>query len=120
MMRKGAMLKVQPSPDQFLSLIFVNLKKDARHRSESKRFHWKGQLLQLLCLCFDLGATPKIFTKFLNIILALLRKLMVQLIMFLDNILNISASIEELILTRDNLIYLLQGLGFVVNIKSQF
>ena len=45
---------------------------------------------------------------------------MVQLIMFLDNILNMSASIEELILTRDNLIYLLQGLGFVVNIKSQF
>ena len=32
MLRKGAMLKVQPSLDQFLSLIFVNLKKDARHR----------------------------------------------------------------------------------------
>ena len=32
MLRKGAMLKVQPSPDQFLRSIFVNSKKDAEHR----------------------------------------------------------------------------------------
>ena len=88
------------------------------------RFQWKGQLFQFLCLCFDLGPAPKIFRKLLKISVALLRKLMVQPIILLDQknfsaiLLIMVASIEELTLARDSLIYLLQGLGFVINIKK--
>ena len=82
------------------------------------RVQWKGQLFQFLCLCFGLGPAPKLFTKLLKTPVALLRKLMVRLIKFPNNILIMAASIEELTLARDSLIYLLQGLGFVINIKK--
>ena len=169
MLRKGAIQKVQPSLDQFLSSIFVIPKKDTGHRPlinlkklntipyehfkigglfllkevlqkedymcqidlkdayfsvplhpESQkfvRFQWKGQLFQFLCLCFGLG-TAKIFTELLKIPVALFRKLMVRLIIFIDNTLIMAASIKELTLARDSLIYLLQSLRFVINIKK--
>lgn len=52
------------------------------------RFQWKGQLFQLLCLCFCLDRAPKIFKKLLKILATLLMKQMVPLIIFYDNILN--------------------------------
>ena len=50
--------------------------------------------------------------------MCLLRKLNVRLIIFLDDILLMAASREEIIVARDTLIYLLQGLGFLINIKK--
>ena len=43
---------------------------------------------------------------------------MVGLIIFPNDILIMAASIEELTLARESLIYLLQGLGFVINTKK--
>ena len=47
-----------------------------------------------------------------------MRKLNVRLIIFLDDILLMAASVRELTLARDTLIYLLQNLGFLINIKK--
>ena len=47
-----------------------------------------------------------------------MRKLNVRLIIFLDYILLMAASVEELTLARDTIIYLLQNLGFLINIKK--
>ena len=81
-------------------------------------FKWKDLTYQFLCLCFGLGPAPRIFTKLLKAPISLMRKLNVQLIIFLDDILLMAASVEELTLARDTLIYLLQNLGFLINIKK--
>ena len=59
-------------------------------------------MFQFICLYFGLDPASKIFTKLMKIPVALLRKLMVGLMIFLDNILLMVASIEELALTRDS------------------
>ena len=82
------------------------------------RFHSKGQIYQCLCLCFRLDPAPGLFSKLLKILISLLRKLNVWLIIFLDDILLMAASVEELTLAKDNLIVLLQNLGFLINTKK--
>ena len=81
-------------------------------------FIWKDLIYQFLYLCFGLGPAPRIFTKVLKVPISLMRKLNVRLIIFLCDILMMSASMEELTLARDNLIYLLQNLGLLISIKK--
>lgn len=59
------------------------------------------------------GPSPKYLSRIVENSVSLLKKLMVQLIIFLDDILILAASIEELILALESLIYLSEGLGFV-------
>ena len=81
-------------------------------------FKRKDLIYQFLCLCFGLGPTPRIFTKLLKVTISLRRKLNVWLIIFLDDILLMAASVKELTLARDTRIYLVQNLGFLINIKK--
>ena len=74
-------------------------------------FKWKGQNFEFICLCFRLATPPRIFTKLQNC-------LNIRLNIFLDNILIMASSIEEMALSRDNVIFLLQGMGFLINIKK--
>ena len=62
-------------PPNFKSQKFLSLK-------------WKNLFYQFLCLCFGLGPAPSIFMKLMRIPISLLRKLYVQLIIFLDDILK--------------------------------
>ena len=64
------------------------------------------------------GTSPKDIHKVDESSLSLLRKLYVRLIIFLDDILLMVSSKEELALVRDTLIYLLQNLGFLINRKK--
>lgn len=60
------------------------------------------------------GPSAKYLSRIVEDSVSLLKKLMVQLIIFLDDILIfLAASIEELILALESLIYLSEGLGFV-------
>ena len=89
------------------------------HRNLQKNlgFIWKGYLYQFFCLCFGLSPGPLMFTKLLKVPIALLRKLKVMLIIYLDDILLMAASKEELEIERDALTFLLQHLGFVINVN---
>ena len=80
------------------------------------KFEMEESVLQFLCLCFGLGPVPSIFMKLMRIPISLMRKLYVQLIIFLDDILLMVSSREELT-PRDTLIYRLQNLGFLINCK---
>ena len=84
------------------------------------RFQWKGNIYQFLCLCFGLGPAPRLFTKLLKIPIALMRRLNVRIIIYLDDMLLMCQSVEKMLLARDTLLFLLQHLGFVINqTKSQ-
>ena len=69
------------------------------------RFQWRQKLYQFLCLCFGLGPAPRNFTKLMKIPIALMRKLNIRLIVFLDDILIMASSMEEAVITRDTDIF---------------
>ena len=82
------------------------------------RFLWSGKLYEFFCLCFGLGPAPRIFTKLLKIRVLVLCRLNILIIIYLDGMLLIGHTIEETLMARDTVIFLLQQLGFVVNFKK--
>ena len=60
------------------------------------RFHWEGNLYEFFCLCFGLGPVPPIFTKLLKIRIVLLRRIDVRIIIFLDDMLVMAQTLEEI------------------------
>ena len=81
-------------------------------------FKWEGTLYEFLCLCFGLGPAPLIFTKLMKVPISLLRRLNSRLIIYLDNMLIMARSVQELIFHQDTVIYFKQNLGFVLNLKK--
>ena len=82
------------------------------------RFCWSGNLNKFLCLCFSLGPAPRIFTKLFKIPIGILRRINIRIVIYLDDMLLMGYSIEEISLCRDTVIFLLQHLGFVINWKK--
>ena len=77
-----------------------------------------AKLYEFLCLCFRLGPAPRIFTKLLKIPVSVLRRLNIRIIIYLDDMLLIGHKIEETLMAIDTVIFLLQQLGFVLNLKK--
>ena len=69
------------------------------------RFNWKGKLYEFLCLAFGLGPGPRIFTKLMKVPIAILRRLGVRLVIYLDDILIMGSSQEEVTRARDTIIF---------------
>ena len=90
------------------------------HQNSRKfiRFQWREKMYQFLVLCFGLSPAPRIFSKLLKIPIALLRRLNVRLIIYLDDCLLLGATVQETLMARDTLIYVLQHLGFTVNFQK--
>ena len=85
---------------------------------ETHRFKWKRSLYQFLCPCFGLGPAPRIFTKLLKIPISIRRRINIRLIIYLDDILIMSRSLEEILISRDTVIFLLQHLDFAINLHK--
>ena len=84
------------------------------------RFQWERQLYEFLCLPFGLSSAPRTFTKLLKPVMSLIRQQGVRSIVFLDDILLMAGSKERLLRQVQEIVQLLQLLGFVVNFeKSQ-
>ena len=81
-------------------------------------FAWSGKLYHFLCLCFGLGPASRIFPKLLKVSIALLRWLNIHLVIYLDDILLMGRTLEENLMSQETLIFLLQHLGFVINLKK--
>ena len=71
-----------------------------------------------MCLCFGLGPAPGIFTKLLKIPIEVLRHINITMIVYLDDMLLMGHSIEEISMCRDTVMFLLQHLGFVIKWKK--
>ena len=82
------------------------------------KFQMEGSILSVPLPLLPFGTSPKDIHKVDENSHSLLIKLHVRLIIFLDNILLMASSKEELTLARDTLIYLLQNLGFLINRKK--
>ena len=79
------------------------------------RFRWGDQVMQYRSLPFGLASGPRLFTKLMKPVVAILRRLGVKLIIYLDDILLMNQSREGLIKDRDSLLYLLHNLGWLIN-----
>ena len=73
------------------------------------KFAWLGNLWEFFC--FGLGRAPRIFTKLLKIIpIALQRRLNIRLMIYLDSILIIGKTLEEM--SWDTTIFFTSALWF--------
>ena len=87
--------------------------------------HWKflrfmvDQIrYQFTCLQFGLSCAPWAFTKVLKPVSAFLRSVGVRLIIYIDDILVIGKTPDEVRNHVEALIALLEGLGFIVNMEK--
>ena len=74
------------------------------------RFFWSGNLCEFICLCFDIGPAPRVFTKLLKIQVALLHRLNMRLIIYLGDVLVFGRTTEGALMSCQSVIYILQFL----------
>ena len=112
LLRKGDWMAKIDLKDAFFSIpIHHNHKK-------SLRFMFQGKTYQFNCLPFGLSSASWMFTKTLKPALAILRERGVRLIAYIDHLLLLAES-KDLILDQvTGMRYLLECLGFIVNIKK--
>ena len=84
------------------------------------RFSWKDSLMEFACLPFGLASAPRIFTKLMKPVVALLRRSGIRQIIYLYDILFMNQTLPGLQRDISTAIHLLENLGFVINLtKSQ-
>ena len=82
------------------------------------RFVWKSTLPEFAFLPFGLATAPRLFTKVMKPIVALLRQVGIRLIIYLDDLLFMNQSKEGLLLDLTTARYLLENLRFVINLEK--
>ncbi len=90
LLTKGAYLAKLDLKDAYFSIPLATL----HHRFLS--FQWNGIHYHFKVLCFGLASAPRVFTKVLKPILAILHRQGIQIIVFLDDILIINDSADGL------------------------
>ena len=81
-------------------------------------FQWQGELWKFQSLPFGLRSAPYVFTKILKPVTALLRKLGIRCILYLDDMLIMAQDKKELLSQLSTAMELLILLGFVINTKK--
>lgn len=79
------------------------------------RFLWKGTTFEFQCLPFGLSSAPRVFTKLIKPVMALLRKQGIRSLIFLDDMLLMAESKEELEKKTQEVLTILRLLGFRIN-----
>ena len=99
--------------------------KDAYFAIPIHQTHWRYLRFQALrkmfhfaCLPFGLSSAPWVFTKTLKPVLALLREMGMHLVAYIDDILILAESKGMALDHVEALVYLLECLGFVINIEK--
>jgi hypothetical protein len=82
------------------------------------RFLWKDNMLEFACLPFGLATAPRVFTKLMKPVVALLRQWGIRLIIYLDDILIMAESQNLVLHQAASTLNLLESLGFLVNYKK--
>ena len=82
------------------------------------RFCWEGDVFEVLCLPFGLGPAPMVFTKLLKPVVSYLRLQGIRILVYLDDMLLMAQSVNDLEIHVQTTIQLLRCLGFVLNVKK--
>lgn len=82
------------------------------------RFQWQGTTYQFNCLPFGLSSAPWVFTKTTRPIVTILRTLGLRLIIYIDDILLMADSVLTAKAHTAALIFLLENLGFIINLPK--
>ena len=81
-------------------------------------FRWEGEILQYRSLPFGLAAGPRLFTKMLKPVVAILRRTGVRLVIYLDDMILLNQTPEGLVKDRDSALHVLHNLGWLINWKK--
>lgn len=81
-------------------------------------FQFGEQIYQFNCLPFGLTSAPWVFTKTLKPAVALGRELGMRLVVYIDDILLMAETKDKAREQADGLIFLLQCLGYTINIEK--
>ncbi|KAK2564054.1 hypothetical protein P5673_012272 [Acropora cervicornis] len=79
------------------------------------RFVWKETMYEFACLPFGLASAPRVLTKLMKPVVALLQQLGIRLIVYLDDMLMMAQSRDIALHLTSTALDLLQGLGFMIN-----
>ena len=79
------------------------------------RFMWKERLFEFRCLPFGLSSAPRTFSKILKPVMALFRRSGIRCLIFIDDLLMIASSPQELRQILQEAVTVLTSLGFRVN-----
>lgn len=82
------------------------------------RFVWRDSLQEFACLPFGLAVAPRLFTKVIKQVVALLCRVGIRRIIYLDYLLFMNQSKEGLYLDMATARYFLENLGFVNHLKK--
>ena len=82
------------------------------------RFSWSGNIYEFFFLRLGLGLVPRIFTKMLKIPVSVLRRINIRMVIHLNNMLVMSQTMAEILMSRGTVIFLLQHLGFVLKLEK--
>ena len=63
-------------------------------------------------------SSPRVVTKLIKVPVSILHTSYIRVIVYLDDFLILKKTLEETILSKDTVIYLLQNLGFVINLRK--
>jgi len=119
-MRKDLLRKEDWMASIDLKDAYLSVSVSEEHR-KYLRLSWMGALYEFQCLPFGLYSAPRVLTKVLKPMLAELRYQGIRLIMYLDDMLVMAQSREELEKQLQQITALLELLEFLVNReKSQF
>ena len=90
------------------------------HQAHQKylRFQWQDQQWQFKVLPFGLNSTPYTFTKLMKPVVALLRRLGIRIILYLDDMLLMAEAESKVKGDFNTAVFLLTSLGFIVNMEK--
>ena len=105
------LVKVDPKDAYFSVLI------SQKHR-KFLCFQFDDKSYQFNCLPFDLASAPWVFTKTLKTVAVFCRELGIRMVVYIGNILLMAETKEKARDQASGLVYLLQYLGFTVNMEK--
>ena len=79
------------------------------------RFMLEGESYQFTCLPFGLSCAPRTFTKVLKPVMILLWSWGVRIIVYIDDMLILAETPEQVSQHLETLLWMLQALGYIVN-----
>jgi hypothetical protein len=88
------------------------------HARPAFRFKTLGQSWQFRTLCFGLRSAPRVFTRLLRPVFALLRREGIRLLSFIDDVCVLASSPAEAVRHGQRVVELLLQLGFLVHLTK--